>query len=274
MSSRNLTHKSLFSRPARTSSGATTLYLASKPGYAIARLCNSCSSAGSEARLKPDSGSGSSISSGGSTAITVHLRYRFVNKTAPVLAWCFDGRRHFKSREFGQLRSFYGRRGPQTFVHRFGNLGSTGGSVQRRFSHHGRREAQHCLRMESAKDDCSEVVTNRVKASSTAERDAADVCARTIGGSALAARLLAHADTKSLIACAVPRTSLDSSQVVTQRPRYACSTAFGSAAIACLLRWPAPNTIIGTRGKYCQLRIGARFGPRTWPAAGATQLRW
>jgi len=49
-------------------------------------------------------------------------------------------------------------------------------------------------------EGCSALVTNRVRVSSAAERDAADVCARTIGGSALVARLLAHADTKSLIA--------------------------------------------------------------------------
>jgi len=83
----------------------------------------------------------------------------------------------------------------------FGNLGPTGGSGAGRGS---ATTADVRRNISSSngerKDDCSEVVQNRVKASSAAERDAADVCARTIGGSALAARLLAHADTKSLIA--------------------------------------------------------------------------
>jgi len=82
-----------------------------------------------------------------------------------------------------------------------GNLGSTGGSGAGRGSA-ATADVRRNISSSNGerKVDCSEVVTNRVNASSAAERDAADVCARTIGGSALAARLLAHADTKSLIA--------------------------------------------------------------------------
>jgi hypothetical protein len=49
-------------------------------------------------------------------------------------------------------------------------------------------------------EGCNAAVTNRERTSSAAESDAAAACARTIGGSALVARLLAHADTRSLIA--------------------------------------------------------------------------
>jgi hypothetical protein len=47
---------------------------------------------------------------------------------------------------------------------------------------------------------CNAPVTNRDKTSSVAESDAADVCARSIEGSALLARLLAQAATRSLTA--------------------------------------------------------------------------
>jgi hypothetical protein len=47
---------------------------------------------------------------------------------------------------------------------------------------------------------CSALVTSRERTSSVAESEAADVCARTIGGNALPARLLAQAELKSLTA--------------------------------------------------------------------------
>ena len=47
---------------------------------------------------------------------------------------------------------------------------------------------------------CSAPVTNRDKTSSVADSEAAEVCARSIEGSALLARLLPHAATRSLIA--------------------------------------------------------------------------
>jgi hypothetical protein len=47
---------------------------------------------------------------------------------------------------------------------------------------------------------CSDPVTNRESTSSVAESAAAEVCARSIDGNALLARLLAQADTKSLTA--------------------------------------------------------------------------
>ena len=47
---------------------------------------------------------------------------------------------------------------------------------------------------------CSELVTNRERTSRVAESDAAEVCARSIAGSALLARLLAQAATISLTA--------------------------------------------------------------------------
>lgn len=48
--------------------------------------------------------------------------------------------------------------------------------------------------------DCSAPVTNRDKTSSVAESEAAEVCARSIEGRALLARLLAHAATMSFTA--------------------------------------------------------------------------
>src|SRR4029077_18433452 len=46
----------------------------------------------------------------------------------------------------------------------------------------------------------SALVTNRERTSSVSESDAAEVCARSIAGNALLARLLAHAATMSLTA--------------------------------------------------------------------------
>jgi hypothetical protein len=90
---------------------------------------------------------------------------------------------------------------------------------------------------------CNALVTNRERTSSVAESEAADVWARTIEGSALLARLLAHAATMSLTAwCNSSAVRWIFSRLSRSVRDTACSTAFGSAAIPVRLQTGAGFT--------------------------------
>jgi hypothetical protein len=82
---------------------------------------------------------------------------------------------------------------------------------------------------------CNAPVTNRESTSSVADSDAAEVCARSIEGSALLARLLAQAATISFTAwCNSSALRWIFSRLSRSVRETACSTPFGSPGIPVL----------------------------------------
>src|SRR6266705_1736174 len=262
MSSFNRMQRSLFWRPKRTCSGRSILISCIETlATRFARRCNSCSSG--DRRLTSNSspnwdplaaapGAGSISSSGSGSACSS-------NSVA-------TGSRTKGDRGAGGACAAFG-----TGCEGIGRCGAGGGSEATLPT-----KSVSCASMGDRGPVCMDTVTNLESTSNAAAREAAEVCARSSGGSALVGLLLAQAETTSLTACC---SSSEARWMLSRLSRsalaMACSTALGSCDISiggCFARNP-PSLHFGSYVLWSQPPEGTAVPNRCLTGTARTPLR-
>src|SRR6266571_1949865 len=256
MSSFNRMQRSLFWRPKRTCSGRS-IFMSCIETLAtrFARRCNSCSSGDSwlTSNSSPNSGPEERAASAGSISSNRSGSACNSNSGAagPLTAGACDA--------MGA-----GLEGPD----RCGAAGGSAATFPTKFV--------ICVSSGERGPTCRDTVTNLERTSSAALREAAEVCARSKGGSALVGLLLAQAETTSLTAwCSSSEARWMRSRLSRSARAMACSTALGSCDISiggCFARNP-PSLHFGSYVLWSQPPEGTAVPNRCLTGTARTALR-
>src|SRR6266705_2456648 len=254
MSSFNRMQRSLFWRPKRTCSGRS-IFMSCIETLAtrFARRCNSCSSGDSRltSNSSPNSGSeeraasvGSINSNGSGSACNSNSGTAGAVGTCDAMGAGLDGA---------------------------GRCGAAGGSAATFPT-----KFVICASSGERGPTCRDTVTNLERTSSAALREAAEVCPRSKGGSALVGLLLAQAETTSLTAwCSSSEARWMRSRLSRSARAMACSTALGSCDISiggCFARNP-PSLHFGSYVLWSQPPEGTAVPNRCLTETVRTPLR-